>query len=87
MDLLVFKLLMETFKYGGVVQLGERFACTEEVVGSNPITSTRVDGGVVTRWIANPLFVGSNPTRLSRSEDTQRTRLMLGKQSYWVASG
>ena len=26
---------------GGVVQLGERFACTEEVIGSNPITSTR----------------------------------------------
>ena len=28
---------------GGVVQLGERFACTEEVVGSNPISSTLRD--------------------------------------------
>ncbi len=25
---------------GAVVQLGERFTCTEEVVGSNPISST-----------------------------------------------
>jgi hypothetical protein len=27
---------------GGVAQLGERLPCTQEVIGSNPFTSTRV---------------------------------------------
>ena len=26
---------------GGVAQLGERLPCTQEVIGSNPFTSTR----------------------------------------------
>ena len=28
------------FKIGGVAQLGERLPCTQEVIGSNPFTST-----------------------------------------------
>ena len=28
-------------KIGGVAQLGERLPCTQEVIGSNPFTSTR----------------------------------------------
>jgi hypothetical protein len=27
--------------FGGVAQLGERLPCTQEVIGSNPFTSTR----------------------------------------------
>ena len=27
---------------GGVAQLGERLPCTQEVIGSNPFTSTRI---------------------------------------------
>ena len=27
-------------RYGGVAQLGERLLCTQEVIGSNPFTST-----------------------------------------------
>ena len=30
---------------GGVAQLGERLLCKQEVVGSIPFTSTKVDGG------------------------------------------
>jgi hypothetical protein len=29
------------FEYGGVAQLGERLPCTQEVIGSNPIISTK----------------------------------------------
>ena len=29
---------------GGVAQLGERLLCTQEVIGSNPFTSTKVFG-------------------------------------------
>ena len=28
------------FSYGGVAQLGERLLCKQEVIGSNPFTST-----------------------------------------------
>ena len=37
---------------GAVVQLGERFTCTEEVAGSNPVSSTNV---VVTEEIGSGL--------------------------------
>jgi hypothetical protein len=30
------------FEYGGVAQLGERLPCTQEVIGSIPIISTRL---------------------------------------------
>ncbi len=30
--------------HGGVAQLGERLACTEEVTGSSPVISTREHG-------------------------------------------
>ena len=30
------------FTFGGVAQLGERLVCIQEVIGSNPFTSTRV---------------------------------------------
>jgi hypothetical protein len=30
-----------TKKIGGVAQLGERLPCTQEVIGSNPFTSTK----------------------------------------------
>ena len=43
------KLPMETFKYGGVAQLGEHCTCTAAVVGSNPITSTLSRGCVLDR--------------------------------------
>jgi hypothetical protein len=29
------------WSFGGVAQLGERLPCTQEVIGSNPFTSTR----------------------------------------------
>ena len=29
---------------GGVAQLGERLPCTQEVIGSNPFTSTKIPG-------------------------------------------
>ena len=32
-------------KDGGVAQLGERLPCTQEVIGSNPFTSTIFSGG------------------------------------------
>ena len=32
---------------GGVAQLGERLPCTQEVIGSNPFTSTRINTTVV----------------------------------------
>ncbi len=32
---------------GGVAQLGERLPCTQEVIGSNPFTSTRIFEGCV----------------------------------------
>ena len=37
---------------GAVVQLGERFTCTEEVAGSNPVSSTYV---VVSEWLGSGL--------------------------------
>ena len=37
---------------GAVVQLGERFTCTEEVAGSNPVSSTNV---VVSEWLGSGL--------------------------------
>ena len=37
---------------GAVAQLGERFTCTEEVAGSNPVSSTNV---VVTEEIGSGL--------------------------------
>ena len=30
-----------TMFFGGVAQLGERLPCTQEVIGSNPFTSTK----------------------------------------------
>ena len=52
---------------GAVVQLGERFPCTEEVAGSIPVSSTYVVVPEWLRgWIANPLFVGSIPTHHSK---------------------
>ena len=72
---------------GGVVQLGERFACTEEVVGSNPITSTNES---MAEW-SNAVDCKSTFRRFESYSalygDIQRTRLRLGKQSHWVASG
>ena len=40
---------------GGVAQLGERLPCTQEVIGSIPFTSTRiqVDIQTVTDWSCN----------------------------------
>jgi hypothetical protein len=35
---------------GGVAQLGERLPCTQEVIGSNPFTSTR--GVMSDQWAA-----------------------------------
>ena len=32
--------------FGGVAQLGERLPCTQEVIGSNPFTSTRSWAGL-----------------------------------------
>ena len=37
---------------GAVVQLGERLPCTEEVAGSNPVSSTNV---VVSEWLGSGL--------------------------------
>ena len=35
--------LFERFaEFGGVAQLGERLPCTQEVIGSNPFTSTNL---------------------------------------------
>jgi hypothetical protein len=47
---------------GGVAQLGERLPCTQEVIGSNPFTSTKinsVDYGRVDRINKerNPRFI------------------------------
>jgi hypothetical protein len=30
-------------RIGGVAQLGERLPCTQEVIGSNPFTSTKIE--------------------------------------------
>tara|TARA_Y100000591_G_scaffold127256_1_gene108967 strand:- start:315 stop:482 length:168 start_codon:yes stop_codon:yes gene_type:complete len=49
---------------GAVVQLGERFTCTEEVAGSNPVSSTNV---VVTEEIGDGL-----QTRLCECESHPR---------------
>ena len=49
---------------GAVVQLGERFTCTEEVAGSNPVSSTYV---VVTEEIGDGL-----QTRLCECESHPR---------------
>ena len=49
---------------GAVVQLGERFTCTEEVAGSNPVSSTYV---VVTEEIG-----GGLQTRLCECESHPR---------------
>jgi hypothetical protein len=35
--------------YGGVAQLGERLPCTQEVIGSNPFTSTNILRRIVVR--------------------------------------
>ena len=45
-----------TFKFnnGAVVQLGERLPCTEEVAGSNPVSSTNV---VVSEWLGRGLQI------------------------------
>ena len=32
-------------RYGGLAQLGERLPCKQEVSGSNPLISTRVETG------------------------------------------
>ena len=45
---------------GGVAQLGERLPCTQEVIGSNPFTSTMgVPGGL--GWLR--VEAGSEPSR------------------------
>jgi hypothetical protein len=55
---------------GGVAQLGERLPCTQEVIGSNPFTSTKINsvdyGRVVgltkrvPRFLNNPAGGGIN---------------------------
>ena len=35
------QILILDLNLGGVAQLGERLPCTQEVIGSNPFTSTR----------------------------------------------
>ena len=46
---------------GGVAQLGERLPCTQEVVGSIPITSTILHGG------QNDTAIGSGKQNLPYS--------------------
>ena len=54
----------DSYTHGAVVQLGERFACTEEVAGSSPVSSTNV---VVTEEIG-----GGLQTRLCECESHPR---------------
>ena len=42
----------DSYTHGAVVQLGERFTCTEEVAGSSPVSSTNV---VVSEWLGSGL--------------------------------
>ena len=63
------------YNNGDVAQLGEHFACTEGVVGSNPIISTN---NSVAQLVEHRPFkarvVGSNPTGITMVvEDSDKT--------------
>ena len=60
-------------KYGAVVQLGERFPCTEEVAGSTPVSSTiAVVAQLVEQLICNQQVTGSNPVNGSYNQKKGR---------------
>jgi hypothetical protein len=69
--------------YGGVAQLGERLPCTQEVIGSNPFTSTKyqsVDLSGGTRQSANPsnAFLNSTFTLQYTPCDVKSVQSILG---------
>ena len=45
----------DSYTHGAVVQLGERFACTEEVAGSSPVSSTI--GNDMSYWIVEDFLL------------------------------
>jgi hypothetical protein len=49
-------LVAERQGYGALAQLGERLLCKQDVVGSNPSSSTNLVGSVIKRVEALPLW-------------------------------
>ena len=60
-SLLYYTLILLLCRFGGVAQLGERLLCKQEVIGSNPFTSTN-SSFEIDCFRSYPLKVLSLPT-------------------------